>query len=118
MRLFRKAALVLFIITTSAAVFPQTASSPSELISSALRAGDFDKAIELSQSALKQSPNNAQLWTLQAIALTKKGEDKKALAAFEQALKVSPDNIAALEGAAQIEYQVGSNAGIPTLNHL
>jgi tetratricopeptide (TPR) repeat protein len=118
MRLLRKAAFVLFVIARHASVFPQTAPSPVEVISSALRAGDFDKAIETSKSALKQSPTNAQLWTLQAIAFTKKGDNKEALAAFQQALKFSPDSIAALEGAAQIEYQAGNNAAIPTLNHL
>lgn len=118
MRLFQKVALVFFVIATASATFPQTSPRPSEAVSTALRAGDFDKAIELSKSALKQSPNNAQLWTLQAIAFSKKGDNKGALAAFQQALKFSPDNIAALEGAAQIEYQAGNNAAIPTLNHL
>jgi tetratricopeptide (TPR) repeat protein len=118
MRLFRQAVLVFLVITTASAKFPQTAPSPSEAISSALRAGNFDRAIELSKSALKQAPNNSQLWTLQAIAFSKKGDNKEALASFQQALNFSPDNIAALEGAAQIEYQEESNAAIPTLNHL
>lgn len=118
MRLFRKVALLLFVIANSATAFSQTAPNPVELVSSALRAGDFDKAIELSKSALKQSPNNAQLWTLQGIAFSKKSDNKDALVAFQQALKFSPDNIPALEGAAQIEYQAGNNAAIPTLNHL
>jgi tetratricopeptide (TPR) repeat protein len=118
MRLLRKVALVFFIILNRTAVFPQTEPSPVEAISSAMRAGDFDRAIQLSKSALKQSPNNPQLWTLQAIAFSKKGENKDALASFQQALRFSPDNIAALEGAAQIEYQLGNNAAIPTLNHL
>jgi Flp pilus assembly protein TadD len=89
-----------------------------EPISAALRAGDFDHAVELTREALKEHPNNPQLWTLQGIAYASKGTTKEALAAFQQALKISPNNIAALAGAAQIEHQTGSQAAVPLLNHL
>jgi tetratricopeptide (TPR) repeat protein len=96
----------------------QASQNPAETISAALRAHDFDKAVELSKSALKTSPQNAQLWTLQGIAYVNKGDSKDALTAFHQALKISPSDIPALEGAAQIEYQAGNEAAIPLLNHL
>ena len=99
-------------------VVAQTRESPLESIRSALRAKDFDKAIELSRAALQNTPNNAQLWTLEGIALASKGESKSALSAFTQALKFSPDNIAALEGAAQIEYQAGDRGAVPLLERL
>jgi len=118
MLLLRKLALAFVLLAGNTLVFSQTAQTQSEPISSALRSGDFDKAIELSKSALKESPNNPQLWTLQAIALANKGDNKNAVAAFQQALKISPDNIAALEGASQLEYQAGNQAAIPLLNHL
>src|SRR6266576_6955947 len=91
---------------------------PIEPISSALRAREFDKAVELSRSALRESPNNAQLWTLQGIAFASKGDSKEALAAFQQALNISPNSIAALAGAAQIEYQAGNRDAVPLLNRL
>src|SRR5256884_5565723 len=93
-------------------------SSDLESIRSALRAKDFDKAVELSRAALRDSPNDTQLWTLEGIALASKGDSKGALAAFTQALKFSPDNMAALEGAAQIEYQAGNRAAVPPLRRL
>jgi tetratricopeptide (TPR) repeat protein len=98
--------------------FPQTPDSQTEPITSALRVRDYDKAVELSRAALRASPNNAQLWTLQGIALASKGDNKEALTAFQRALKIAPNTIAALAGAAQIEYQAGDAAAVPLLNHL
>lgn len=102
-------------VAAAAMPLPQ---NPAEPVSSALRAGDFDKAVELSRSALKESPNNPQLWTLQGIAFADKGDSKDALASFEHALKLNPDSVAALAGAAQIHYQSGNKAAVPLLNHL
>ena len=94
------------------------AQSQVEPITSALKARDFDRAVELTRAALKQAPNNAQLWSLQGIALASKGDNKGALESFEQALRISPEYIAALAGAAQIYYQAGDSKAIPLLNHL
>jgi tetratricopeptide (TPR) repeat protein len=118
MLLFRKIGFAVVLLASPFLSFSQTPQNPVERISAAMRAGDFDQAIELSKSALKQSPNNAQLWTLQGIALVSKGDNKDALNAFEQALKISPNNIAALEGAAEIEYQASTPAAVPHLQHL
>jgi tetratricopeptide (TPR) repeat protein len=87
-------------------------------ITSALQAREFDKAIQLLQPALEQSPKSAQLWTLQGIALA--GEDHKteSLAAYRNALKISPDYLPALEGAAQLQYDAGDVTAIPLLQHL
>jgi tetratricopeptide (TPR) repeat protein len=98
--------------------FSQTPQSQIEPIASALTAKDYDKAVELSRAALQVSPNSSQLWTLQGIALVSKGSNKLALIAFQRALKISPDNIAALAGAGQIEYQAGNPSAIALLNHL
>ena len=43
----------------------------------ALRAKDFDKALELSRAALRRFPNNPQLWVLQGVAMVNKGENQK-----------------------------------------
>ena len=98
--------------------FSQTTQNDLEPITSALRAKDYDKAVELSRAVLATSPNNAKVWTLEGIALISKGENKEALTAFQHALKISPDDIAALAGASQIEYQAGSADAAPLLNHL
>lgn len=98
--------------------FSQTRQDQVESIRSALRQQEFAKAVELSRAALQQSPDNAQLWTLQGVALASTGDNKEALNAFRHALKYSPENVPAIAGAAQIYYRSGSRDAVPLLNHL
>lgn len=100
--------------------FATNASPPdqADAITSALRARDYDKAVELTREALKASPNDPQIWTLQGIALSRKGDTAGAMAAYRHALALSPDYIPALEGAAQLQYQAGSRDAVPLLTHL
>src|ERR1041384_6994026 len=118
MRVLGKLGLFMAALSYLPVALSQTRESLVEPIRSALREKDFDKAAELSRSALRESPGNAQLWTLRGIALASKGDSKEALAAFKQALKISPNSIAALEGAAQIEYEAGHREALPLLNRL
>src|SRR5271168_1993300 len=113
---FRRFGLAVLLFACQAVAYSQTSQSQTEPISAALRAGDFDRAVELSRAALQASPENAQLWMLQGIAFTDKGDSKDALVAFQRALKIAPNNIAALAGAAQIYYQAGNQAAVPLLN--
>ncbi len=98
--------------------FAQTGGDRIGAITSALRARDFEKAIQLLQPALQQSPQSAQLWTLQGIALSGEQREKAALAAFRNALKIAPEYLPALEGAAQLEYKAGKATAIPLLRHV
>ena len=95
-----------------------SAGDQVDAISSALRARDYDRAIELTRDALKGSPNDVQIWTLQGIAFSRTGDNTGALAAYRRALTLSPDYIPALEGAAQLQYQAGSRDAVPLLTHL
>src|SRR5438309_2179253 len=99
MVLFRKLGRTIVLLACHSVAFSQTHENQIEPISSALRAREFEKAVELSRSALRESPNNAQLWTLQGIAFASKGDSKEALAAFQQALKILPNSIAAKSSA-------------------
>jgi tetratricopeptide (TPR) repeat protein len=114
----RKLALALVLLLLLPLAVAQIPEERFEPIVSALRAREFDKAIELSRDALRDFPNDPRLWTMQAMAFASRGDNKQALAAFRQALKISPDYMAALEGAAQIQYQAGSQEAVPLLNHL
>jgi tetratricopeptide (TPR) repeat protein len=96
----------------------QTAPNHAAEVAIALRDQQYDKALELLSVALKESPGNAQLLTMQGVAFAKLGKNKEALASFRQAIKTAPNNIPALQGAAQIEYDNGSASGIPLLEHL
>ncbi len=96
----------------------QSAQDLTTSIAAALRNQQFDQALALLHTALQQSPGSSELWTMQGVAYAGRGKKKEALSSFRNALKISPDNIPALQGAAQIEYEAGSAAGIPLLQHL
>jgi tetratricopeptide (TPR) repeat protein len=98
--------------------FAQTDSYRIASITSAVRSKDFAAALELLGPALKESPGNPQLWTLQGIALSGERRDKEAVSAFQTALKIAPDYVPALEGAAQLEYEADSQRAVPFLEHL
>ncbi len=87
-------------------------------VESALRERNFQQALDLVRPQLQQSPKNAKLWTLEGIALAGLGRDREALSAYNSALRVSPDYLAALEGAAELEYKAGSSRAVPLLNHI
>jgi tetratricopeptide (TPR) repeat protein len=102
----------------SQAASAQTERERTAAIASALTAHDFDQALMLLQPAIKESPQNAKLWTMQALALSGKGNRKEARFAYQKALKISPEFLPAIEGAAQLEYDAGSQEAVPLLKHL
>jgi len=87
-------------------------------IASALRSEKFEDALKLLQPALAESPGNSELWTMQGFALKGVGSTKDALASFRRAIKLAPDDIPSLQGAAQIEFDLGEGDGIPLIEHL
>ena len=95
-----------------------TAQTREDQIAAALRDQQFGAALNLLREALKDAPANAQLWTMQGVAYEGQGNPGEALSSFRHALKLSPDNVPALEKAAQLEYDAGNSEGIPMLEHL
>jgi tetratricopeptide (TPR) repeat protein len=96
----------------------QTVGDRIAPIAAALHNNEFKKALELVHPALQEFPDNAELWTMQGVAHAGLGKKKEALTSFRKALQISPDNVPALQGAAQIEYDAGTADGIPHLQHL
>src|SRR5436305_15304233 len=88
--------------------FGQNAHNERDAIASALRNNEFEKALELLQPALAQSPGDAQLWTMQGVAYSGDARKQEALGSFNRALKLSPDYLPALTGAIQIEFDSGN----------
>jgi tetratricopeptide (TPR) repeat protein len=111
----RVAVVILFL---EAVVLGQSANNRIETIASALRNREFDSALQLLQPALKASPKNPQLWMFQGLAYSGKGDQKSALNSYQSALKVSPDYLPALEGAAQLQYEAGNPEAAPLLQHV
>lgn len=118
MKLSGKLAVLAVFVCLLPGIFAQTSADAVGSITSALRARDVDTALRLLQPALKQNPKSAQLWTLQGIAFSGGGREKEALASFRTALKISPEYLSALEGAAQLEYKAGNAGAIPLLKHV
>src|SRR5579864_1362273 len=115
---WKKISGVLALFTALSPGFAQTASDRVSAITSALSSGEFDKALQLIEPALQGSPKNPQLWMLQGLAHSGKGNQKAALSSYQNALKIAPDYLPALEGAAQLEYEAGSPSAIPLLQHV
>jgi len=109
---------VITVLLVTSLVAAAQSSDPIAPITSALRAGQFDRALELLQPALQQNPKSAQLWTLEGISFSAKSNQKAALDAFQHALNLSPDYLPALEGAAQIEYENGGKDAVRLLQRV
>lgn len=71
----------------------------------ALTAGQHQRAVELLEALLEQDPNDHALLTLRGIALNRIGRPEEALASYRTALERAPEYLAALQGAAEIEFQ-------------
>ena len=97
---------------------PQNTPARFGPISIALQKKDFEKALALLRPALQQTPKDPQLWAMQGAAYAGEEQKKEALASFQRALKISPDYLPAMQGAAQIEYEDGSPAAIPLVEHV
>jgi tetratricopeptide (TPR) repeat protein len=103
--------------TTTAAQTDADATSING-IQSALRAGDDEQALTLIHTQLQSWPKDVRLWTLEGIALAHLGRNRAALTAYYKALAISPDYLAALEGAAELEYKAGSTRAAPLLQRI
>jgi len=88
----------------------QGASDDVGPITNALRNRDFAQALSLSQAALARRPGDLRIWTLRGMASAGMGNLPQALSAYRSALKLDPDYLPALEGAAQTEFQMGHDA--------
>lgn len=106
--------LIVLLFVMNCALRAQTTKEVVGSISLALRDREFEKALQLLQPALAAFPRNPQLWMLQGLAYSGKGDQNSALASYQTALRISPDYLPALEGAAQVEYEA-SNPGAGSL---
>jgi len=111
-----KLVLGLFLFTLQ--LSGQSAREDVNAVSAVLRAGRYDEALQLLDPALRRSPGSFQLLTLQGLAYSKKELKEKALASFRAALKISPEYLPAVEGAAQAAYETGAPDAGALLRHV
>ncbi|HEY1579241.1 MAG TPA: tetratricopeptide repeat protein [Terracidiphilus sp.] len=113
-----KICLILLLLFPQIIISGQETNERLQSIAAALRDHEFAKALQLLRPAVQSSPKNPQLWMLQGLAYAGEGDSKSALASYRHAIKISPDYLPALEGAAQVEYEAGSPDATPLLEHI
>jgi len=97
----------------------QTNSPPTpQSVVQALQSHDNELALRLAQELARAHPSDPRAWTLQGIALQGLNRPEESLRAFKHALQIDPNNVAALEAAAQLEFQAGSPDALPFLEKL
>jgi tetratricopeptide (TPR) repeat protein len=118
--LLRSAVVLSLLAICAAAAMAQTGADPSSIsaIQAALQARDNEQALTLVHTQLQAWPKDVRLWALEGIALTQLSRNREALIAYNKALAISPDYLAALEGAAELEYKAGSTRAVPLLNRI
>jgi len=105
----RKIVACLFLLGAAPAWAAQNSPDVANSIAAALRAKDYEQAVRLAQSALQKSPSDPRILAMKGIAYSGLGKTHEALAAYDQALKIAPNYLPALEGAAELEYNAGSD---------
>ncbi len=119
--LLRQAAILMVaacLIELSPIAFSQAAPVSMSAVVDSLKKGQNAEALRISGELLRADPQSYKLWTLRALALVQLDQPKEALAAFQRAVKISPDFLPALEGAAQLSYQAQSAQAAPLLRHI
>jgi tetratricopeptide (TPR) repeat protein len=102
-----------------AALTPAQTTVPTiDSVVAALRSRDYAAALKLSQELARAHPSDPRPWTLEGMALQGLGRTAQSLGAFEHALEIDPNNVGALEAAAQLEFQAGSPKAVPFLERL
>ncbi|MBV9183326.1 MAG: tetratricopeptide repeat protein [Acidobacteria bacterium] len=106
----------MYAICISAQGAPTT--SPEQSIERAFEVGNFELGLRLAEAAVRQTPRNVKLWAFEGIALSHLGHPSRALEAYNHALEISPDYLPALEGAAELQYNLATERAVPLLNRI
>ena len=109
----RTGCVMLLLLGTSFVALGQQTQASIESIESLIRSQQYDQALQMTTSALHQTPNDFRLWALDGIVLSIKGSNNDAIDAFQKALSLSPNYPAALKGEVQLLYQSRDMRAIP-----
>jgi tetratricopeptide (TPR) repeat protein len=111
--LLRLTSLIATLLAAGIALCAQTEQDHAPLITAAPRNRELDRAMDLIESAIHNYPNNPQFRMFEGLAHAGKGDQEGALASYKAALKISPNYVPALKGAAQIDYDARRREGSP-----
>jgi tetratricopeptide (TPR) repeat protein len=114
----RTGCVALLLLSASLVAPGQQTRVSIESIESLIRSQQYDRALEMTRSALYQTPNDFRLWTLEGIVFSIKGSNHDAIDAFQKALSFSPNYSAALKGEVQLLYQARDKRAVPLLERI
>jgi tetratricopeptide (TPR) repeat protein len=89
-----------------------------QAIESLIRSQQYDQALLMLKTGLRANPGDIKLWTLEGVCLGLQGDDDGAQAAFDHAIRISPNYSPALKGEVQILYSTGDKRAIPLLERI
>jgi tetratricopeptide (TPR) repeat protein len=85
-------------------VTAQTPAPGAEQVIEMLRVGEYQQALNAADHLLTQTPHDCRILSLRGIALKSLNRGDEAAESFRQALHYCPNDMLALEGAAEVEY--------------
>jgi tetratricopeptide (TPR) repeat protein len=94
------------------------AVSSIQSIQALIRSQHYDEAHAAIESALRQTPNDPRLFTLEGILFSLQKQRDSAIVAFDHALSLSPGDPAALRGEVQLLYSAHDRRAIPLLQRI
>jgi tetratricopeptide (TPR) repeat protein len=117
-QMLRASLIAGFVLACILSVGAQDAKVSISTIESLIRSQQYDQALTTLKVALRGSPGSFKLWTLEGISLALQGNDQEALAAFDHAIRISPNYTPALKGEVQILYKTEDRRAIPLLERM
>jgi tetratricopeptide (TPR) repeat protein len=116
--MFHARCIALLALGAALVALAQPAQTSIESIESLIRSQQYDQALQAAQAALRKTPNDFRLWTLEGIVLSIQGSNQDAVNAFQKALSLSPNYPAALKGEVRLLYQAQDMRAIPLLEKI
>ena len=97
-------ASLLLLLGIASVSWAQAPSSADHIISE-LRANHAEEALHDVEKGLRTDPQDVRLWILKGVAANQLQQPAVALASFEAALRLAPNSLPALEGAAEVAFR-------------
>jgi tetratricopeptide (TPR) repeat protein len=107
-----------FLLISMPAVWAQNSRNSISAIEELIRSQQYDQALTRLKTALRGSPGDFKLWTLEGVCLALQSHDREALVAFDHAIQIAPNYTPALRGEVEILYRTGDQRAIPLLKRM
>jgi tetratricopeptide (TPR) repeat protein len=117
-QMFRLSLIAGFALAWTLPTQAQDAKVSISSIESLIRSQQYDQALSELKVLERGNPGDFRLWTLEGICLALQENDSEAVAAFDHAIRISPNYTPALKGEVEILYKTGDRRAIPLLERM